>query len=79
MDIDNIISAHPYLFTNEMALGKQNAGVYLEKCRQITDIYDNYISERLEEGIKNPVQLAEGLITYMGNEMPKWLFLPYIQ
>ena len=76
MDIDNIISAHPYLFTNEMALGKQNAGVYLEKCRQITDIYDNYISERLEEGIKNPVQLAEGLITYMGNEMPKWLFLP---
>lgn len=75
MDICNIISAHPYLFTGEMAIGKRESVVYMEKCRQITEIYDKYISDRLDEGVKNPETLAKGLIAYMGNEMPAWLFL----
>lgn len=75
MDICNIISAHPYLFTGEKALGEKETAIYLEKCSQITEIYGKYIRDRLEEGMKNPEMIAKGLIGYMGNEMPAWLFL----
>ena len=76
MKICNIVSAHPYLFTGETAKGKQESGLYIKKCRQITDIYEKYIRDRLEEGVKNPAEIAEGLIDYMGNKRPEWLFLP---
>lgn len=75
-DIVNIISAHPYLDTGSIALGRQESSRYLEQCREIIDHYETYIGEELKKGVDDPVQLAQGLIAFLGNEKPKWLFLP---
>lgn len=75
MDIENIISAHPYLYSGESAFGKGKVREYLGKCREITRIYGDYIEWEAKMGILDPVVLAKGLIQYMGNQMPAYLFL----
>lgn len=72
----NIVSAHPYLVTGEMAQGSHESQKYLEKCMQITQIYEFFLQQKLQESVRNPVSLARELIDYMGNKTPEWLFLP---
>lgn len=76
MDIENIISAHPYLYSGEAARGKRECAAYLERCMEITGIYGAYINSRLQEGERDSAEIAKGLIAHMGNEEPDWLFLP---
>ena len=76
MDVENIISGHPYLFSGDMALGKEATVAYLKRCREITDIYDTYIRSQVKAGCTDKVMIAEGLITYMNNKRPTFLFLP---
>ena len=76
MDVENIISGHPYLVSGEFAVGKDEAAEYLEKCRSIIGQYDVYIRQQIKGGNTDKVQIAKGLIQYMGNQEPTFLFLP---
>ncbi|HJA91529.1 MAG TPA: MBL fold metallo-hydrolase [Candidatus Eisenbergiella merdipullorum] len=76
MEIKNIISAHPYLFSGESAKGEKECGIYLEKCMEITRLYEEYIRLSLQAGERDTVEIAKGLIDHMGNERPAWLFQP---
>ena len=76
MDVENIISGHPYLFSGDMAIGKAAATAYLKRCWVITDIYDTYIRSQVQAGCTDKVKLAEGLIKHMNNKKPAFLFLP---
>ena len=76
MDIQNIISGHPYLFSGDKAIGKEEALKYLERCEEIVAVYDAFIRERLAEGETEIAAIAEQLITYMKNIKPEYLFLP---
>ena len=76
MDIQNIISGHPYLFSGDKAIGKAEAIEYLNHCEQIVEIYGEFIRERLDNGETEIVAIAEQLITYMKNIKPGYLFLP---
>lgn len=76
MDVENIISGHPYLFSGDMAIGKAAVVEYLKRCWVITDIYDTYIRSQVQAGCTDKVKLAEGLIKHMNNKKPAFLFLP---
>ena len=76
LDVENIISGHPYLFSGDMAVGKKASAEYLNKCMEITDIYDAYIRAQVEAGKTEAAEIAEGLIQHMGNQRPAFLFLP---
>lgn len=76
MDIHNVISGHPYLFSGDKAIGKTEAIKYLEKCEEIVDIYDKFIRSRLADGETEIAVIAEQLISYMKNIKPGYLFLP---
>lgn len=76
MEISNIVSAHPYLLSGADAHGKEVSKRYLEKCREVTDIYEEYIQRIWTGGEREPAKIAKGLIQYMGNKKPDWLFLP---
>ncbi len=76
MDICNIASGHPYLFSGDKALGKDAATEYLKKCELIVEIYGKFIQERLACGETDIAVMAEQLISYMKNKRPGYLFLP---
>lgn len=76
MDVENIISGHPYLFSGDMAIGKEKTVTYLKNCWEITEVYDTYIKSQVQVGCTGKVELAEGLIRYMNNKKPAFLFLP---
>lgn len=76
MDICNIVSGHPYLYSGDRAIGKTASMAYLERCEEIIDIYDRFIREELKKGKTDIAEIAEKLIVHMGNEKPGYLFLP---
>lgn len=76
MDICNIVSGHPYLYSGDRAIGKAASIAYLERCEKIIDVYDGFIREELKRGENDIAAIAEKLIAYMGNEKPGYLFLP---
>lgn len=76
MDIHNIISGHPYLYSGDKALGKVEVIAYLDRCEEIVEIYGKFIRERMAEGEMETAAIAEQLITYMNNIKPAFLFLP---
>lgn len=76
MDIHNIVSGHPYLFSGDKAIGKRSAMEYLQKCEQIVDIYDAFIRKELAGGETEIAVIAKQLILYMKNKKPGYLFLP---
>lgn len=76
MDICNIVSGHPYLYSGDRAIGKAASIAYLERCGKIIDNYDGFIREELKRGETDIAEIAEKLIAYMGNEKPGYLFLP---
>lgn len=76
MELENIISGHPYLFSGEAAYGEGAVSEYLEKCTEITHIYDHYIRGEARAGNWDVPKIAEGLIKYMKNERPRYMFLP---
>ena len=76
MDIHNIVSGHPYLFSGDKAIGKANTVEYLDKCEQMIQIYDAFIRKELENGERDIATISEQLITYMKNVKPEYLFLP---
>ena len=76
MDIQNIISGHPYLHSGDKALGKAETIAYLERCEEIIQIYGKFIQERMADGETEIAAIAEQLITYMNNIKPAFLFLP---
>lgn len=75
MEIENIISGHPYLYCGAEAYGKEAVKKYLDQCEEIIEIYRAYIKGQVEKGITDTVTIAEGLIQHMGNIRPKFLFL----
>ena len=76
MNIHNIISGHPYLFSGDKAIGKENAIEYLEKCELIVEVYGKFIRERIDSGETEIAAISEQLISYMKNIKPGYLFLP---
>jgi len=76
MDIHNIVSGHPYLFSGDKAIGKRSVLEYLNKCEQIVDIYHEFIRKELASGETEIAVIAEQLISYMKNKKPGYLFLP---
>ena len=76
MDVENIISGHPYLVSGDKAIGKEAATAYLKSCQDVTDIYEAYIKSQVQAGCTDKVMLAKGLIQYMNNKEPAFLFLP---
>ncbi len=76
MDIHNIVSGHPYLFSGDKAIGKRSVLEYLNKCEQIVDIYNEFIRKELASGETEIAVIAEQLISYMKNKKPGYLFLP---
>lgn len=76
MDIENIVSGHPYLYCGDAAFGKEASKKYLEQCEEIIEIYGAYIRKQVESGITDNITIAKGLIDHMENQHPKFLFLP---
>lgn len=76
MDIQNIISGHPYLFSGDKALGRTDVIEYLKNCEQIVEIYGKFIEGRIDSGETEIAAIAEQLISYMKNIKPGYLFLP---
>lgn len=76
MDIENIISGHPYLVSGDSAFGKSEVIKYIDRCKSIVEIYDKFIREKLKKGENDIETIAKHLITYMHNVPPKFLFLP---
>lgn len=76
MEIEMILSGHPYLYCGEAAYGAEAAKKYLTQCEEIIEIYGAYIREQVENGITDTVAIAEGLICHMENIRPNFLFLP---
>lgn len=76
LDIETIISGHPYLYCGSAAYGKEEAKKYLNRCAEIVDIYDAFVKEQIKNGVTDSVLIAEGLIEHMGNTRPNFLFLP---
>ncbi|MBQ8804759.1 MAG: MBL fold metallo-hydrolase [Tyzzerella sp.] len=76
MDIQNIISGHPYLFSGDKAIGEEEAITYLKNCERIVEIYGKFIAERLDDGETEIAAIAEQLISHMNNIKPGYLFLP---
>lgn len=76
MDIENIVSGHPYLFSGDAAYGKGAVEEYLKKCMEITEIYGAFIKKQVSDGIADAPAIAEALISYMQNQRPAFLFLP---
>lgn len=75
MDIDNIITAHPYTVTGALAIGKNEVSKYLRKCCDITRLYDAYIGASVKAGEKDAAVIAKRLIEYTGGKLPDKLFL----
>ncbi len=76
MDIENIISGHPYLVSGDVAFGKASVGDYINKCENIVETYDAFIRKELENGETDIATISIHLIKYMNNIEPKFLFLP---
>lgn len=76
MDVEILLSGHPYLYSTDAAFGKEEVKIYLDRCEEITEIYGTYIKEQLQQGITDSVIIAEGLIQHMKNQRPNYLFLP---
>lgn len=76
MDVENIISGHPYLVSGDKAIGKEATAAYLKSCQDVTDIYEAYIKSQVQAGCTDRVTLAKGLIKHMNNKEPAFLFLP---
>lgn len=76
MDIEYIISGHPYLCSGDKAIGYEEVERYLSCCYDITFTYEDYIRKQLNAGETLPVRIARGLIHHMGNKEPEKLFLP---
>lgn len=76
MDIQNIVSGHPYLSSGDKAIGRAEAVEYLEKCEQIVAAYDEFIRQALNKGTTEIAAISEQLILYMKNKKPGYLFLP---
>lgn len=74
IDIENIVSGHPYLFSGDCALGKEESLKYISRCEEIIEIYGAYIKEQVNMGITNVATIAEGLIMHMNNHKPSFLF-----
>lgn len=74
LDIENIVSGHPYLFCGDCALGKDEAIKYIARCEEIIEIYGNYIKDQVDKGITDTVTIAEGLIAHMKNHRPAFVF-----
>lgn len=76
IDIENIISAHPYGISGDIAIGYTDVKEYMSRCYQVTVMYEDYIRKQIAQGETNPVNIAKGLIQFMGNQEPAKLFLP---
>ena len=76
MDICNIRSGHPYLYSGDRAIGKAESIEYLKKCEEIIEIYDAFIKAEVQNGEAEVATIAERLIAHMKNEKPGYLFLP---
>ena len=75
-NIENIVTSHQYLITGDKAIGREKVKEYLNKCWEITCIYDEYIKGKLKKRENDLAEIAKGLINHMGNVEPEKLFLP---
>lgn len=71
-----IVCGHAFTIAGDKALGSAAVKTYLKRCRAVTDIYGDFIARKVSGGETDPVALAEGLIDFMGNRVPDYLFLP---
>lgn len=76
MDIENIIAGHDYLVTGNIAIGRKQTKEYIIKCRKVVDIYLNYIIKQKITKSGELINIARGLVEFMGNSEPDYMFLP---
>lgn len=76
MDIENIIAGHDYLVTGDIAIGRKQTKEYIIKCRKVVDIYLNYIIKQKITKSGEMINIARGLVEFMGNSEPDYMFLP---
>jgi hydroxyacylglutathione hydrolase len=75
MDIENIITAHPYTVTGAEAIGREASVNFLKKCCEISRLYDAFIHASVMAGETDVAVIAKRLIEYTGGKMPDKLFL----
>lgn len=73
---EGIVSGHSFTMAGDLALGRGETETYLARCMLVTEIYEDYIGRAFRNGTKDPVTIARGLIEFMGNRVPGFLFLP---
>ena len=71
-----IVCGHAFTVTGDQALGEAAVKTYFARCREISHIYGDFIARQVSAGRADPVALAKGLIDFMGNRVPDYLFLP---
>ena len=76
MDIENIIASHLYTRSGDKAIGAKAAAEYINTCRKIIDIYDEFIRKQMDMGETDARNIARKLIADMGGKEPEKLFLP---
>jgi glyoxylase-like metal-dependent hydrolase (beta-lactamase superfamily II) len=72
----NMVASHDYIMTGDEAYGENQVKKYLNKCWDITCVYDEFIKDEIKKGEKGMVNIAKSLIRHMGNTEPDKLFLP---
>lgn len=76
IDAQSIVCGHTFTMVGNRAAGAQAVQTFLHRCEAVTEIYEDFIRRGAAEGQKDPVSLASGLIEFMGNRVPDYLFLP---
>ena len=76
MDIQNIVSGHPYLPLGAEAIGKKESRHYLQACLACHKHDQGFVQGMMAAGIEDPVIIAKALIREVGGQEPSFLFLP---
>lgn len=74
--VNNIVAGHDYLISGDCAIGEKQVEIYLTKCMQLAETYKEYVLNKIGEKDNDLASIAKGLIEYMGNREPEYLFLP---